>query len=84
MMTPLLEGVDGVKKMSKSLGNYIGINDAPDQIFGRDGAVRQYLRGQAHDQGEGRSLGSFITGNGAATDPESCSWTNCRQESARR
>ena len=35
IMTPLLEGTDGVQKMSKSLGNYIGINEAPDQIFGK-------------------------------------------------
>jgi len=33
--TPLLEGLDGVKKMSKSLGNYIGVDDAPDEIFGK-------------------------------------------------
>lgn len=32
---PLLEGLDGVKKMSKSLGNYIGIDEAPGQIFGK-------------------------------------------------
>jgi len=32
---PLLEGVDGVDKMSKSLGNYIGINEAPKEIFGK-------------------------------------------------
>jgi tyrosyl-tRNA synthetase len=32
---PLLEGLDGVEKMSKSLGNYIGINEPPDQIFGK-------------------------------------------------
>ncbi|MFN3740878.1 MAG: tyrosine--tRNA ligase [Thermodesulfovibrionales bacterium] len=32
---PLLEGTDGVKKMSKSLGNYIGINEAPEEIFGK-------------------------------------------------
>lgn len=33
--TPLLEGLDGVKKMSKSLGNYIGVDESPDQIFGK-------------------------------------------------
>jgi tyrosyl-tRNA synthetase len=33
--TPLLEGLDGVKKMSKSLGNYIGVDEAPDEIFGK-------------------------------------------------
>src|SRR5688572_1866297 len=32
---PLLEGTDGVNKMSKSLGNYIGINEPPDEIFGK-------------------------------------------------
>lgn len=32
---PLIEGLDGVKKMSKSLGNYIGITDAPDDMFGK-------------------------------------------------
>ncbi len=32
---PLLEGLDGVQKMSKSLGNYIGITDRPDDMFGK-------------------------------------------------
>src|SRR5205823_9346351 len=32
---PLLEGLDGIEKMSKSLGNYIGINEDPDSIFGK-------------------------------------------------
>ncbi len=32
---PLLEGTDGVNKMSKSLGNYIGINEPPQEIFGK-------------------------------------------------
>ncbi len=32
---PLLEGLDGVNKMSKSLGNYIGITEAPSEIFGK-------------------------------------------------
>lgn len=32
---PLLEGLDGVQKMSKSLGNYIGVDDAPDEMFGK-------------------------------------------------
>ncbi len=33
--TPLLEGLDGVQKMSKSLNNYIGISDAPNEMFGK-------------------------------------------------
>jgi tyrosyl-tRNA synthetase len=32
---PLLEGLDGINKMSKSLGNYIGITDSPGEIFGK-------------------------------------------------
>ena len=32
---PLLEGTDGVKKMSKSYGNYVGLTDAPDDMFGK-------------------------------------------------
>jgi tyrosyl-tRNA synthetase len=35
LMMPILEGLDGVQKMSKSLGNYIGISDAPDDMFGK-------------------------------------------------
>jgi len=35
IMMPLLEGTDGVQKMSKSYGNYIGIDEAPDQIYGK-------------------------------------------------
>jgi tyrosyl-tRNA synthetase len=35
LTTPLLEGLDGVQKMSKSLGNYIGITESPRQIYGK-------------------------------------------------
>ncbi len=35
IITPLLEGTDGVQKMSKSLGNYIGINESPTEMFGK-------------------------------------------------
>ena len=35
MTTPLLEGLDGVQKMSKSLGNYIGIAESPGEMFGK-------------------------------------------------
>ena len=35
LTTPLLEGLDGVQKMSKSLDNYIGIDDTPDDMFGK-------------------------------------------------
>jgi tyrosyl-tRNA synthetase len=44
---PLLIGLDGVQKMSQSLGNYVGIRDAPEEMFGKimsvsDEAVAQY------------------------------------------
>ena len=35
LTVPLLEGLDGVKKMSKSLGNYIALDDSPDEMFGK-------------------------------------------------
>ncbi|HVG19878.1 MAG TPA: tyrosine--tRNA ligase, partial [Blastocatellia bacterium] len=35
MTTPLLEGLDGVQKMSKSLGNYVGITEPPRDMFGK-------------------------------------------------
>jgi len=46
---PLLEGLDGVQKMSKSLGNYIGVSEAPEQIYGKtmsipDRLLEKYVR----------------------------------------
>ncbi len=35
MTMPLLEGLDGVRKMSKSYGNYVGLTDSPEQMFGK-------------------------------------------------
>src|ERR687890_1201168 len=35
LITPLLEGTDGVQKMSKSLGNYVGIDESPSEMFGK-------------------------------------------------
>src|SRR4029450_10349541 len=32
---PILPGIDGVQKMSKSLGNYVGVNDPPEEMFGK-------------------------------------------------
>ena len=48
MTTPLLEGLDGVQKMSKSLGNYVGITEAPAEMFGKlmsvpDRLITRYL-----------------------------------------
>ena len=43
MTMPLLEGLDGVKKMSKSLGNYIGIAESPTEMFGKIMSVSDEL-----------------------------------------
>ncbi|WP_409341114.1 tyrosine--tRNA ligase [Paenibacillus sp. MBLB4367] len=43
IMTPLIEGLDGVNKMSKSLGNYIGIDEEPNQIYGKAMSVPDEL-----------------------------------------
>ena len=48
MMMPLLEGTDGVEKMSKSLGNYIAVNDPPFDMFGKimsipDSLIKKYF-----------------------------------------
>ncbi len=42
-MTPLLVGTDGSHKMSKSLGNYIGVAELPDQIYGKVMSIRDNL-----------------------------------------
>lgn len=47
LTVPILEGLDGVQKMSKSLGNYVGVDEAPDAIFGKlmsvpDNLMRRY------------------------------------------
>lgn len=49
IMLPLLEGTDGVKKMSKSTGNYIALNDTPQDMYGKlmaipDNLIDKYIR----------------------------------------
>jgi len=43
MTVPILEGLDGVQKMSKSLGNYVALNDAPKDMFGKIMSVSDQL-----------------------------------------
>ncbi len=43
LTTPLLEGLDGVEKMSKSKGNYIGITESPDDIYGKTMSITDAL-----------------------------------------
>lgn len=46
---PLLEGLDGIQKMSKSLGNYIGINEPAEQIFGKVMSISDSLMWRYHE-----------------------------------
>jgi tyrosyl-tRNA synthetase len=43
IMMPILEGLDGVQKMSKSLGNYIGINESPNEQYGKTMSIPDEL-----------------------------------------
>ncbi|MDD2586068.1 MAG: tyrosine--tRNA ligase [Syntrophomonadaceae bacterium] len=43
IMMPILEGTDGVQKMSKSLGNYIGVNEEPYEMFGKTMSITDEL-----------------------------------------
>jgi len=49
LMMPLLEGTDGVQKMSKSLGNYIGITDTPSDMFGKIMSISDVLMWRYYD-----------------------------------
>lgn len=49
LMMPLLEGLDGVQKMSKSLNNYIGITDSPNEMFGKIMSVSDELMWRYYD-----------------------------------
>ena len=53
---PLLEGTDGVRKMSKSYGNYIGIDEAPSQIFGKVMAISDALMWRYYELLSSKSL----------------------------
>lgn len=56
---PLLEGLDGVNKMSKSLGNYIGITDTPQEMFGKLMSISDTLMWRYLELLSFRSLGEI-------------------------
>ena len=56
LTVPLLEGTDGVRKMSKSYGNYIGIDEAPAQIFGKVMAISDELMWRYYELLSAKSL----------------------------
>ena len=49
ILMPILEGLDGVNKMSKSLGNYIGLNDSPNEMFGKLMSISDELMWRYYD-----------------------------------
>jgi len=49
LMMPLLEGLDGVQKMSKSLGNYVGVNEPPAEMFGKLMSISDTLMRRYYD-----------------------------------
>ncbi|WP_026375910.1 tyrosine--tRNA ligase [Aestuariibacter salexigens] len=61
LMMPLLEGLDGVQKMSKSLNNYIGITDAPNDMFGKIMSISDELMWRYYDLLSFRPLDEIAT-----------------------
>jgi tyrosyl-tRNA synthetase len=61
VMMPLLEGLDGVNKMSKSLGNYIGITEPAKEIFGKVMSVSDDLMFRFYELVSSVSLGELAT-----------------------
>jgi tyrosyl-tRNA synthetase len=56
LVLPILEGLDGVKKMSKSLGNYVGLNESPSEIFGKLMSISDELMGRYYPSLLNRTL----------------------------
>ncbi|HEY4638447.1 MAG TPA: tyrosine--tRNA ligase [Candidatus Udaeobacter sp.] len=54
-LLPILEGLDGSKKMSKSLGNYVGINEPPSEMFGKLMSISDELMARYHELLLGRA-----------------------------
>ncbi len=61
LTVPLLEGLDGVNKMSKSLGNYIGISDPPREIFGKVMSISDTLMWRYYELLSFRDLKEIAT-----------------------
>jgi len=69
MITPLLEGTDGVQKMSKSLGNYIGINEPPQEIFGKVMSISDDLMWRYYELCTDLSVAEIATLRESARNP---------------
>ncbi|WNY98338.1 Tyrosine--tRNA ligase (Tyrosyl-tRNA synthetase) (TyrRS) [Sulfurospirillum sp. 'SP'] len=60
IMMPLLEGLDGVNKMSKSLGNYIGVTDSPSDMFGKMLSISDELMWRYYELLSTKSLEEIV------------------------
>jgi len=56
LLVPILEGLDGVQKMSKSLGNYVGLTDSPNEMFGKLMSISDPLMARYYELLLGQSL----------------------------
>jgi tyrosyl-tRNA synthetase len=56
LLMPILEGLDGVKKMSKSFGNYVALNDSPAEMFGKIMSISDELMARYYERLLGRTL----------------------------
>ncbi len=57
---PILEGLDGVQKMSKSLGNYIGLTDSPNEMFGKVMSISDQLMNRYYQLLLGRDISTEV------------------------
>jgi tyrosyl-tRNA synthetase len=88
MTMPLLVGTDGERKMSKSLGNQIGVADAPEQMYGKtmsipDEAIAEYRRLLLEPAADGASSSRVAPGAGSGPPPESPSARDAKRTLAR-
>jgi tyrosyl-tRNA synthetase len=67
---PLLEGLDGVQKMSKSLGNYIGINEPPEEMFGKIMSISDELMWRYYELLSNKDLREIQTSRSQAESGE--------------
>lgn len=82
MTMPLLEGLDGVQKMSKSLGNYIGITESPDEMFGKVMSISDELMWRYFELLSFRPLGevaSLRDGVGEGRNPRDVKFELARE-----
>ncbi len=79
---PLLEGLDGVQKMSKSLNNYIGINDTPDEMFGKIMSISDELMWRYFDLlsfRSGREIEQFKLEVAEGKNPRDIKFELCKE-----